>query len=141
MFGLLQAKPERIAVLPVDQQQIAEPVAVDIDHLDGFYGAGERNLLRFTQSMVGILRKEVDIVLGQQKQISPAIAVQVSRAERIGRELPIVNRPALRGAPPVGALVIDDDEFLGLAVIGDIGAAIAVQVGRHQRRNTLLRRD
>ena len=38
----LKTKTERIFVLPIDEQQIAAAIAIDIDDLDGFDGAGER---------------------------------------------------------------------------------------------------
>ncbi len=53
--------------------------------------------------------------------------------------MPVLERPAFGRAPAIGALVVLDDQFLGLAVVGDVRPPIAVQVGDHQRGNPFFR--
>jgi hypothetical protein len=50
-IGFLQSKPVRVAILPIDQEQVTAAIAVDIEDLDGFDGGGERNLLRLAEGV------------------------------------------------------------------------------------------
>jgi len=88
--------------------------------------------------VVFVLCEEINIIFSQEDEIGAAIAVQVTGAQRIGGELAVLDLPSFGGAPSVGALVVQDDQFLGLSIIGDIRPAITVQVRNYQRRNAFL---
>ena len=107
----------------------------------GLDAAGERNLLRLAQRVVFLLCEEINAILAQQNQVGAAIAVQVARDKRIGGKLAVLDGPAFGRAPAVCALVVKHDQFLRLAVIGDVGPAVAVEVGHHQRGDAFLRGD
>ena len=49
--------------------------------------------------------------------------------------------PALRVAPTVGALVVNHLEILAIAIKGNIGPAIPIQVGHHHRTDVLIHRN
>jgi hypothetical protein len=105
--GILQPEPKRAGAVPIHQQQIVAPVAVDVQDLHRLDRAGEGNLLRLAQRMVGQLRQEINIVLAQQNQIRPFVAIEVAGGQGVGRQLAVVNRPAFRRAPVVAAQVVD----------------------------------
>ncbi len=137
----LQPEAERVAVLPIHQQQIAAAIAIHIHDLDGFDGPGKWNLDRFVKRVVGLLRQEINVVFRQQHQVGAAIAIQIARAERIGGELAVLDRPAFGRAPAVGALVVKHHQFLGLAVIRNVGPSVPVEVGHHEGGDALFRGD
>src|SRR5205823_12221168 len=85
--------------------------------------------------------EEVNGVFGQQQQVRSTVAVQITGGKPVLVEQAVVQRPALRRAPAVGALIELHDQFLRLAVIGHVGPVIAVQVGHHETGNPLLRRN
>ena len=80
-------------------------------------------------------------LLPQQHQIGQSIPVEVAGGQCVDGELAVVYRPSFRRAPTVGALVIQDDQFLRVAVISQVRLPVSVQVRHHQRRNPFLRRD
>ena len=139
--GILQTEAERRGTVPVHEQQIVAPITVHVEDLHGFDAAGEGNFLRFAQLVVSVLREEINEIFREQQQVGAAIAVEVAGDERVGREQAVVNRPALRRAPTVRALVILHDEFFGISVVAEIGATVAVEIGDDKRGDALLGRD
>ena len=81
------------------------------------------------------------IVFAQQHQAGAAIAVEIAGGEGVGAELAVVYGPPFGRAPAVGALVVEDDQFLGVAVVGEVGPAIAVQIRHDQRGDAFFRGD
>ena len=138
---VLQAETERVWTVPVHEQQILPPIAVDVQDLDGADGAGIGNFLRLSERMVCGLGEEVNGVFGQQQQVRSTVAVQITGGKPVRVEQAVVQRPAFRRAPAVGALIELHDHFLRLAIIGHVRPAIAVQVGHHKTGNPLLRGD
>ena len=49
-----------------------------------------------------------------------------------------IDERVLLGAPAGGALVVKHDEFLRVAEVRDVGPAVAVEVGHHQRGDALF---
>ena len=136
---LLQPEPERIAIFPIDQQQVIQTVPIDIYNLHRLDQAGKGDFLGLPKRMILVLRDKIDMIFRQQHQVGAAIAVQVTCPESIGRKLAIFNRPAFGRAPTVRALVVLHDQFLWFAIVSNIRTAIAVQISDHQRRDALLR--
>ena len=69
------------------------------------------------------------------------VAVEVAGGQGVGGQLAVVDGPALGGAPVVAAEVVLDDQFLGVAVIGQVGPPVSIEVRHDERRNPLFRGD
>ena len=92
--------------------------------------------------MIFLLREKINrAVVGEQRDVGEAVAVQVAGDERVGVHAAVVEMPALRLAPAVRAEVEADDQILRVAEIDEVGAAIAVHVRHHQRGDALLGRQ
>jgi len=73
---LLQAEPERIAVFPVHQQQIAQAVAIHIPAPAPLWTEPENGIFCGSPSVViRLLRNEINVVIGKQNKIGEMIAV------------------------------------------------------------------
>ena len=138
---VLEPKAERVGMIPVHQQEVLAPVAVDVVHLHGLDGARVGNLDGVGEGVVGALAEEVDVLLGEQKEVGQPVSVEVAGREGIGVEEPVAKVHAARERPGIGALVELDHQLLGLAEVGKVGTGIAVEVGDDQRRDALLGGD
>ena len=138
---VLEAKAEGIRAVPIDEQEIVATVAVDVEHLHRFQRAAERNLLRLGQGVITVLRNPVDGVLRQQDQPGALGAGEVAGGQGVGGELAILDLETLGRTPAVGALIVLDDKFLRLAVVGDVGAPVAVEILDDERSDALFAGD
>ena len=75
----------------------------------------------------------------QQQQIVAFIAIDIAKGEGVGRELAVIDRPALGQPETVRSFIVLDHEFFWLAVIGDVRTFVAVEVGNHQGGDAFLR--
>ena len=91
--------------------------------------------------MVLLLGQEIDAVFAQQHQVGAAIAIEVTGAKPVDRELAVINGPAFGGAPTVGALVVEHNKLSGVAVVGEVRPAVAIQIGDRQAGDALFRGD
>ena len=138
--GILQPKPEWVWLGPIGQQQVLALISVDIEDLHRFDGAGVWNLFRLGQRVVDGLGQKIKVVVFSQKQqIGAAIAIEIAGGQHVGRELSVFNGPALGGTPAIGALIILHHQLFRLAVISQVGASVAIQIGNHKRGDALLR--
>ena len=53
--GVLQAEPERVRAVPIHEQQIVFPIAVDVQHLGGLHRPRIGNFLRFAECPISTL--------------------------------------------------------------------------------------
>ena len=111
--GVLQPEAERRRGFPIHKQQVFPPVAIHVHDLHGLGRAGIRDFLRFAKRMVGLLRQKMQrAVVAEQNDVGQAVAVQIAGDERVGIHAPVLDVPALRLAPAVCALVVNDFQIL-----------------------------
>ncbi len=135
----MQPEAERRRGFPIHQQQILPPVAVHVRDLHGLGRAGIRDFLRFAESVVGLLRQKIQrAVVAEQNDVGKAVAVQIAGDERVGIHAPVLDVPALRLAPAVRALVVNDFEILRVAEKNEVRTAVAVHIGHRQRGDVLV---
>ena len=66
------------------------------------------------------------------------VGIDVAGRQGVVIRRPVIQREPLRLGPPVGALVVLDDQFFGFAEIGEVRATIAIEVRHGQRGDPLL---
>ena len=123
---VLEAKTKRIRTVPIHQQQILAPIAIDVQNLDRLDRAGVRDFFRLGERVIRGLNEQVNIVFPQQQKIGPPVAVQIAGSQSVGVEQTVIHRPSLWTAPAVGALVELHDQLLRLAVVGNVRPAISI---------------
>src|SRR5260370_1439845 len=104
--GILQAKAKWVGTIPVYEEQVVAPIAIDVENLDGLDGARVRELGRLAQGFIGILPEPINTVFAQEHEINATIAIEIAEGQGIGSELAIVNGPAFWRTPIIASLAV-----------------------------------